>query len=107
MTNVNSGSRLVMGYTQVGHRTLAQNRQEPRHIAALARESCARSIAAGFYAPMTNQRPPWLDSPGLSDDERAGLLLAHRELVESGMAVWDAEAVQLELVYDEEEHRDA
>jgi hypothetical protein len=53
------------------------------------------------------ERPSWLDSPGLPDDERAGLLLAHRELVESGMAVWDAEAVQLELVYDEEEHRDA
>jgi hypothetical protein len=45
-----------------------------------------------------------LDLPTLPDHERVDLLLARRELVETGLATWDVEAVQLTLVDDGEEY---
>ena len=33
--------------------------------------------------------PPEIDNPNLTDAERAGLLLAHERLVETGIAEWE------------------
>lgn len=35
--------------------------------------------------------PPEIDSPNLTDEERAGLLLAHKMLVATGKGEWEAD----------------